>query len=302
MLFTRRSILRTGLAATAMAALPPRVFAASTLSLGSATIDTLSDGHLVLPASFVSDNPGLPDLLARHGITAPQIEAPCNVTLYRDGTNTVLFDVGAGPDFMPTAGKLATALDALGVTPEDVTHVVFTHGHPDHLWGLLDEFEEPIFANATHMMGRIEYDYWADPNTGSTIGAGRELFAAGALRRLQSLEDRIVTFEDAEEILPGIGARATFGHTPGHMAFEVRQGNDAVMIVGDSIGNGHVAFEAPGWNSGSDQDPATGIVTREGLLAELASSTMPMIGYHLPAGGVGRVEKSGDGYRFIEEI
>ena len=123
----------------------------------------------MLPIGFISDNPGAPELLARHGLSGPEIESPCNVTLYRDGTNTVLFDVGSGPDFMPTAGKLAEAFDALGVTADEVTHVVFTHAHPDHLWGVLDDFDEPIFANATHLMGRAEYDYWADPNTVSTI-------------------------------------------------------------------------------------------------------------------------------------
>ncbi|MCE5972264.1 MBL fold metallo-hydrolase [Sinirhodobacter sp. WL0062] len=301
MQLTRRTILRTALAAGASGLLPVRSFAASQLALGTATLDTLSDGHLVLPLAFISDNPGAPELLARHGLSGPQLESPCNVTLYRDGTNTVLFDVGAGPDFMPTAGKLAEAFDALGVTPEDITHVVFTHAHPDHLWGVLDDFDEPIFANATHLMGRAEYDFWADPNTASTIGGGRETFAAGAIRRLQALEDRIVTFEDGEEIIPGIGARASYGHTPGHMSFEVRQGNASALIVGDAIANAHLAFEAPSWASGSDQDAEMGAKTRLELLGALADGTMPMVGFHLPEGGVGRVERAGDVFRFIPE-
>lgn len=302
MLFTRRHILRSGLAATALAALPPRAFAASSLTLGTATIDTLSDGHLVLPTAFISSHEGTAGVLAEFGLTGPQLEPPCNLTLYRDGTHTVLFDVGAGPDFMPTAGKLAPALEALGVAPEDITHVVFTHAHPDHLWGVLDEFDEPVFANATHMIGLRERDYWLDPETQNTIDDGRKTFAAGALRRLQILEERLVTFEEDKEILPGILALNSYGHTPGHMSFEIRQGNSACMVVGDAIGNHHLAFAHPLWESGSDQNTEAGAKKRLALLGRLAQEQMPMVGYHLPEGGMGRVERAGDAYRFVPEI
>ena len=302
MKITRRRLLGAAAATGAMAALPRMSFAATTMTLGAAQIDTLSDGHLVLPASFVSPDPQASEIMSDFGITTPQVEAPCNVTLLRDGTNTVLFDVGAGPDFMPTAGKLSAALDALGVTPEDITHVVFTHAHPDHLWGVLDDFDEPLFTNAQHMMGKAEFDFWIDPAAAETLDEGRKVFAAGALRRLQVLEDRLITFDDNTEILTGIYAHASFGHTPGHMAFELRQDNAACMIVGDAIGNGHVAFAAPGLIAGADQDPETGIATRRALLDQLAVSQMPMIGYHLQDGGVGRVEKTDGAYRFVAEL
>ena len=302
MKITRRRLLGAAAATGAMAALPRMSFAATTMTLGAAEIDTLSDGHLVLPASFVSPDPQAAEILTDFGITTPQVEAPCNVTLLRDGTNTVLFDVGAGPDFMPTAGKLSAALDALGVTPEDITHVIFTHAHPDHLWGVLDDFDEPLFTNAQHMMGKAEFDFWIDPAAADRLDEGRKVFAAGALRRLQVLEDRLLTFDDNTEILTGIHAHASFGHTPGHMAFEILQGNAACMIVGDAIGNGHVAFAAPGLIAGADQDPETGIATRQALLDRLAVSQIPMIGYHLPDGGAGRVERADGAYRFTAEL
>lgn len=302
MQISRRALLGGAIGMGALSALPRLSFATTTMSLGSARIDTLSDGNLVLPMEFVSDNPRAMEALKRHGYTGPQIESPCNVTLYRDGTNTVLFDVGAGPDFMPTAGKIAAAFEALGLTHDEVTHVVFTHAHPDHLWGVLDEFDEPIFANAQHMMGRVEHEFWASEAAVSQMPAGREVFAAGALRRLQALDDRVQTFEADTEILPGILAVATHGHTPGHMSFEVAQGSSSVMVVGDAIGNGHLAFDAPSWNSGSDQDAEMGIKTRVALLGHLAARQMPLVGYHLPEGGVGRVEAAGDAFRFLTDV
>jgi glyoxylase-like metal-dependent hydrolase (beta-lactamase superfamily II) len=197
---------------------------------------------------------------------------------------------------MPSAGKLMDAFDQLEITPDDITHVVFTHGHPDHLWGLLDDFDDLLFPDATHMMGKAEFEYWMDPETVSTIARERTTMAVGARRRLEAIEDTITTFTDGDEILPGIAARATFGHTPGHMSFELAGG---AMIVGDAIVNHHLAFERPEWRAGSDQDPDLGARTRLRLLDQIATEQVQIIGFHLPGGGIGRAERSGDGYRFI---
>ena len=299
-MLTRRQIL----AATAAAFAPRRLWAASTLTLGPVQIDTLSDGNLVLPGDFILG--GMPQdemqaIVAKYGLPTDQLTPPCNVTLLRDGTNTVLFDVGAGPDFQPSAGKLAEALDTIGLTIEDITHVLFTHAHPDHLWGLLDDFDEPLFPNAEYMIGQAEFDYWTDPDTVTTIGEARATFAVGAARRLAVIADSIRLLADGEEPLPGIAARLTPGHTPGHMAFEIA-GPTPAMVLGDCIGNHHVAFERPEWESGSDQDKALAAATRVALLDQLATDGHAVIGYHLPAGGIGRVERAETGYRFLETV
>jgi len=214
----------------------------------------------------------------------------------------VLFDAGSGPAFMPSAGKLWEALDAAGVAPDEVTHVLFTHAHPDHLWGVLDDFDDPVFANAAHMIGQAEHAYWTDPATVETIGEARASFAVGAARRLEAIADRLETFTPGQEVLPGILAHDTRGHTPGHVSFEIGQGNSAAMVVGDAIGNGHLALAHPGWASGADQDAEQGIATRLRLLDRLANEGMPMVGFHLPGGGLGRVERAGDAYRFVTEV
>ncbi|WP_343078977.1 MBL fold metallo-hydrolase [Ostreiculturibacter nitratireducens] len=301
---TRRHFTMTAGAALGAALLPRRGWAGASVEMGSARIDVLSDGHLILPGGFIlGDLPAdeVAPILARYGLDGNEFRPDCNVTLYRDGTNTVLFDVGSGNDFMPSAGKLPEALDALGVSAEEVTHVVFTHGHPDHLWGLLDEFDEPLFANASFMIGRTERDYWTDPNTVSTIDPARQTFAVGAKRRLDAIADLVEVFEDGAEILPGIAARATIGHTPGHMAFEIRQGNEAAMVLGDCIGNHHLAFERPDWLSGSDQDKPLAAETRVGLLDQLAAEQTRLIGFHLPFPGIGRAERFESGYRYVPE-
>lgn len=276
----------------------------ASVKVGFVQIDVVSDGSLTLPGSFIFDpmpKDELAPILEKHNQSVDQLTPPCNVTLMRSDDRTVLFDVGSGPDFAPNSGVLLDSLDALGVAPEDVTDIVFTHAHPDHLWGLLDDFEEPLFPEASYMIGKTEWDYWMNPNTVDAIGEARASFAVGAQRRLAMIEDNIAFFNDGEEIMPGVAARKSFGHTPGHMAFEVASGSESVMIIGDAIGNHHVAFERPDWASGSDQDQGTAAKTRGSLLDQLASSKMQVIGYHLKGNGLGRVEKSGSAYRFVQD-
>jgi len=299
-MITRRSFL-TQSAALPLAATLPR-FAKADLSIGTGTLTTVSDGSLLLPGSFIFEpmpKDELAQVLKGFDVSNDRLTPECNLALYRDGTNTVLFDVGSGQDFMPSAGTIVDSLDALGLAPEDITHVVFTHAHPDHIWGLLDEFDDPLFYEAQYLMGRAEWDYWWNPETVNTIGDARAAFAVGAKRRMEAIQDVVTFFDDGQEVLPGIAAIASHGHTPGHMSFEVRQGSQAALIAGDAIGNHHVAFRKPAWHSGSDQDAETAAQTRLRLLDRITTDDLALIGFHLPKGGIGRVDKDANGYQFV---
>ncbi|MGR3627716.1 MAG: MBL fold metallo-hydrolase, partial [Sulfitobacter sp.] len=216
----RRTVL-AGMGAAALAHGPLRAFALTSAQIGGYELVSVSDGNLLLPRSFFFE--GLPQeelaqVLAPFDLPQDQLAPPCNLTLLRNDDRVILFDAGAGPAFMPSAGSLSESLDAAGVAPEAVTDVVFTHGHPDHLWGVLDDFDDLVFPNARYHMGQVEWDYWRDPATVDTIGAARAAFAVGAARRLAAIEDRVAHFSDGDEVLPGIMAQASFGHTPGHMS------------------------------------------------------------------------------------
>lgn len=301
--YTRRQIVSIGGAAAALAGLRPSI-AISQMILGEGRLTSLSDGALTLPKNMIFETLAPADyepILSAYGVTGDLLSPPCNVTLLETGDRKVLFDLGAGPEFMASAGQLIDSLAAIDVDPGDITDVVFTHAHPDHIWGLFDDFGDLMCPNATYMIGQDEWDYWINPNTIDTIGEARKTFAIGAERRLREIEDQISFFRDGEEIMPGVAARATFGHTPGHMAIEVRSGTDAVMIIGDAIGNHHVAFERPDWFTGSDQDQELGAATRVSLLDQLAQEQTRIIGFHLEGNGVGHVERKDSGYRFVPE-
>jgi glyoxylase-like metal-dependent hydrolase (beta-lactamase superfamily II) len=306
MTVARRTFLKGGaaVAAGAVIGLPASRIHAQ-LALGDIQIDVVSDGSLTLPGSFIFDTmpqDQLLPILEQYGQSPDVLTPPCNVTLMRQGARTVLFDVGSGSDFSPNTGVLIESLDALGVTPEDITDIVFTHAHPDHLWGLLDDFDDPLFPDANYMIGKAEWEYWMNPNTVHEIGEARASFAVGAERRLAMIEDQIAFFNDGEEIMSGVLARATTGHTPGHMALEVRHGTEGVMILGDCIGNDHIAFAKPEWQSGSDQDPEMAAATRVSLMDQLAHEKTRVIGYHLTGNGLGYVDKTADGYAFVAQV
>jgi len=301
---SRRTLLSSAAAGLATAAFSPRLAWATTeIELGDMQITTLNDGFLTQPADFMfapMPQDALAAYLASRGMERDAPLMPeCNVTLVRHDDRVILFDAGSGTTFMPSVGDLPDAMASLGVDPGEVTHVVFTHAHADHLWGVLDDFDEPFFYNARHMMGQAEFDYWNDPGTVGTIAEDRVPMAVGAKRRLDVMGDRMELFGDGAEILPGVAARATFGHSPGHMSFELRSGGASVMVVGDAILNDHTAFAHPDWPIGADSDRETAAAVRRSLLDQLAHDQMTMIGFHLPNGGVGRVERQGDAFTFV---
>ncbi len=300
----RRFLAATGssaLLALAAGLAVPRAARAQTLSTGAAEITVVSDGHLVLPMGFAfPDVPqeDLAKLLADNGMATDALLPDCNVTLARIGDRLVIFDVGAGANFMPTAGRLADSLASAGVDAADVTDVVFTHAHPDHLWGLTDDFDELVFANAQYRIGRAEWDFWSAPDAIARVPQDRQTFVVGAQNRFAAIADRVIFIEGGQEVLPGIEAVATPGHTPGHLSFMI-QGAEPVLIVGDAITNSVISFARPDWPSGSDQDPALGAKTRLSLLDRLAGDRARAIGFHFPHPGAGHVERKDSGYRYV---
>jgi glyoxylase-like metal-dependent hydrolase (beta-lactamase superfamily II) len=304
-MITRRHLIASVAAAGAAAGLMPvRSWAQASMKLGEASIDIVSDGHLQLPLSMVLGR--VPEderaeWLKSHPEDVEMVKSPLNLTLYRDSERTVLFDAGSGPNFMASAGKIKDALDAIGVAPDDVTNVVFTHAHPDHIWGVIDDFDEMVFANADYSMSQAEWDYWFDPETVNKVPEERQSFAVGAKRMMEAIEEKVSRFTPGSEVLSGIEAFDTSGHTPGHTSFVIHQGSDSLMVVGDVLTNAEYSFSHPEWEMGTDSDAAQGVAARKALLDRLATDKTHLVGYHLPHPGTGRVEKKDTGFVFVAD-
>lgn len=300
----RRNVLKAGGSLAAAAAFTGLSFparATGRLAVGDGELTTVHDGTLTLPISFVyPDAPKseLERLLTENGMATDAVTPDCNVTILRRGERLVVFDAGSGPNFMPTAGKLLDNLAEAGVDPMDVTDVVFTHAHPDHIWGVLDDFDELVFPNASYLIGQAEWDFWSSPDAMSMVPENRQSFVVGAQNRFAVIEDRVAFIKPGDEAVPGVEAVDTSGHTPGHLSYLVHGDGDGVLIVGDAVTNVAVSFAQPDWPTGSDQDTELGIKTRVALLDRLANEKTRIIGFHLPHPGAGHVERAGSAYRF----
>src|SRR6478752_1905434 len=96
-----RRVLLVGLGAAALSpnsalAAPPHL-----LKLGAFEITILSDGHLTVPTRYLARNASEVEIASLIGVGTPTITPPCNVTLVRTATETILIDVGSGPHYMP---------------------------------------------------------------------------------------------------------------------------------------------------------------------------------------------------------
>ncbi|MEH6725274.1 MAG: MBL fold metallo-hydrolase [Hyphomicrobiales bacterium] len=299
----REFLIGTGLVTTAaLFGLGRPAFATSEKTLGTGKITILSDGYMSFPSRFMYpdvDNDALHALLSAHNLPVDQIEPPCNLTLYQDGNRTILFDVGGGSQFLPTTGLLPDALDAIGLSPEDITDVVFTHAHPDHLWGLLDDFDDLLFPDANYYISEPEWDFWIDPETVNKVREDQQGLAVGSKRRLEVLADQITLFNPESEIMSGVYAHDTSGHTPGHCSFEIMDGSEHLLVLGDALAHPFITFEHPEWPFGQDVSAERSIITRKRLLDFVATRKIELIGYHLPYPGFGRAERHNSAYRFV---
>ena len=301
MLKRREFLQSTFTAMTAVAAGWPAALRAEqsvrTIELGSGQLMLLSDGYMQLPLSF-----SLPDsiaqdertaLIERYQLDPESIRQPCTVTLWKTPEKTILIDAGGGTLFMPTLGNLLDSLASVDIEPADISDVVFTHAHPDHLWGLVDDFDELTFPEANYYMNSVEWDYWRADDTIDKTPDARKSFVVGAQNRMVYLEDRIQLFKWGDEVLPGLEAMDTSGHTPGHTSFALHQGSQSLMVLGDALIHPVFSFHKPSWPSGSDQNPEKGISTRLKLLDRAVADDQSVVGFHLPDSGYGQVEKDG---------
>lgn len=293
-MLTRRFLLAAGVASLAV---PARAQVVTTLGSEAERITILSDGGFEMPLSTLARDVPATEITAQAGPSDP-FRTPLNVTCLRRGKELILFDCGAGANFLPGTGQLQDSLRAAGIEPEAVTHVLFTHLHPDHFWGALDEFDSPLFPNARWLAAAREVDFWTGTKVYDQLPADRHAFAAGAQRIAKGLADRLERVEAEREWLPGIAAVETAGHTPGHVSFALNLGGSPVMVLGDALTHPRISFAHPDWRPASDQDAERAVATRRRLLDELSRNGTRVIGYHLP-GAAGRVERQGTAYRFV---
>lgn len=298
---SRRTLLTATTASIAMRALPAFAAAPYSFRHGAFEVAVVSDGHLVLPTSFLA--PDAPQaerdaLLKAAGETGDQYNSPTNVTLIRTTDDLILVDMGSGDRFMPSAGKLWDNLKAAGVDKGKITKVIFTHGHPDHLWGTIDELDDLVTPDATFFVARGEWDFWTGDNATRGLPPERAGFVTGARRNYAAIKGKLKMVKPGDDVVSGLRLIDTPGHTQGHVSLELA-GPGGLIVGGDVLTHPFISFQHPDWRPTADHVPEQAAATRARLLDRLATDRAKLIGFHLPYPGVGIVERKDLAYRFV---
>ncbi len=274
-------------------------------TLGDARLTIVSDGWFAQPMAGQAINADPEEKLAfleAHFLDLERNYAHTNHLHIEIGDARVLVDIGSGGRFMPTSGRLMANLEAAGIDPFAITHVAMTHAHPDHIWGIRDDFDEVALPDAEFIIGAREHAYWLQEGLVDRVPEVKQQFVVGAVNSLQADGLEWTLAEDEQEIAPGVRMIATPGHTVGHMSVHVESGGQELIVFGDSLTQAWLNFAHPEWVSSRDDIPELTVATRTRLLDRAASDRIAVLGYHFPFPGVGHVMRRGDAYEFIPAL
>lgn len=312
----RRTLFRMGAAGVAGLAMPQIMIRAASAQvptpdvptpgfhrfrLGDFEVTTIRDGGRPGDGphpTFGADQPAeeVAALLEANFLPTGRFVNGFSPTLVNTGSDLVLFDTGLGEGAREGGlGQLRGQLEASGYTPEDVSVVVITHMHGDHIGGLT-EGDAPAFPNARYVTGQAEFDFWtaAERLSGPTENAARTVEA-----KVRPLADNMTFIGDGDEVVPGISGIAAHGHTPGHMIFRVDSGDRGLIITADTANHFVVSLQRPDWEVAFDMDKAAAAATRVAVFDMIAADRLPFVGYHMPWPSLGYVEKLDTGYRYV---
>ncbi len=225
------------------------------------------------------------------------IETSVNAFLVRTGDAIVLVDSGARDIFGSSCGFLPAAMAEAGVDAADVTHLLLTHLHPDHIAGSIDGDGNVLFPRAEVFLTETERGFWTDD--GNFSGADQDTAAWQQLAKsvLAAYGDRVTPVADDAEIAGGVSLLSLPGHTPGHVGFRVDSGNESFVSICDTVHAQTLQFADPDICVAFDADSSAAARTRRRLLDMVASDRLPFSGGHVLGANVGMLERSGSGYR-----
>jgi glyoxylase-like metal-dependent hydrolase (beta-lactamase superfamily II) len=271
------------------------------MNLGDFEVTALSDGTVKLPVDDLLTNTTKAKTratLKREQLALP-LETSVNAYLVNTGAKLVLIDAGAGGLFGPTLGNLVTNLRAAGYQPEQVDEVYITHLHPDHVGGLAAN-NQAVFPNAVVRADQRDADFWLAQSNLDAAPKEAKGFFQGAMVSLKPYVDagRFKGFNGDTELVPGVKAVATYGHTKGHSIYVVESKGQKLVLWGDLMHVAAVQFREPAVTIQFDTDSKAAMAQRKKAYADAARSGDWVGAAHLSFPGIGRLHRDGAGYRF----
>jgi glyoxylase-like metal-dependent hydrolase (beta-lactamase superfamily II) len=265
----------------------PATPAATFFSVGKLSLVSLADARFVLPNDgkvFGLDAGGADKvaevLRAAHAPT-DDITLAVDALLVHDGARVVLIDTGLGP---VTGSVLMSSLKLAHVTPGQVTDVLVTHAHFDHVGGLVTADGRSAFPNAKIRISSPDWEWLKGQADQAAL--------------VKAVSPQVDAFEPGARVTPSIVSVPIKGHTPGHVGYEVSSGSARLLDIGDTAHSAILSLARPGWTNGFDGDAEAAKASRIATLKALAASHEEVFAPHFPYPGVGTVRAAGEGFEW----
>lgn len=272
--------------------------------VGEVRVVALSDGTVPqdLHTLLRGVSPSEIDTILNRAFMVNPIEASINAYLIEAGNRVALVDTGAGTFFGPGAGgKLLDSLRSAGYRPDQITDVLLTHIHTDHSGGLVDTQGRMSFVNATIHVGQQDVDFFLAPAHQKGVDGYDKAYFEQATKSMQPYvkAGKVKGFQSATEILPGVKAVPTPGHTPGHAFFVLESKDDTLEFIGDVLHVQSVQMAHPEITIVYDVEQPAAKSQRERQFSRLAKDRHMIAGAHLPFPGLGHVRKESSGFTYV---
>lgn len=270
--------------------------ATHTIHVGNVRIDAIHDTNFDLDPSRPFPEVSEETWEEYKEYLTPEGKLRLVITCYliRSEGQTIL--VEAGMRYAPGIegeGHLLNGLRDLGVQPEDVQTVVFSHLHGDHVgWNVSEDDgkHRATFPNARYIIQRSEWEHSTRPEMRERPNVMNQLLP---LESLGVLELRDGDFDLTSEVK----ARLSAGHTPGHTTFDIESEGEKAFVLSD-IAVHHVQLTEPDWFLQFDAESEVARKMRREYFGRLADEETLVLANHFPAPGYGYIVAEGGTWRW----
>lgn len=232
-----------------------------------------------------------------------EVHAALNILLVQTGSKRILIDTGFGSIGREENGKLMENLSSAGISANDITDIILTHAHMDHLGGLLDKDQNLTFPDAIVHMPLLEYNFWFSENPDFSKSRNPDNGPAITLARntLNVIKKQLHFYNDGDILFDCMKVILAPGHTPGHSMLNIFSEGEELLHMVDIAYSAALVFPRPEWGATLDSDYPLAVATRIKVFEELAASRKRAFAYHLHWPGLGFVRRKEGAYEWVAQ-